>query len=62
MTLTEALELIVRLLPIREEKTLVDILAVLDKARTKLDGLAAEVETAVEPATPAAPVSAVAGL
>jgi hypothetical protein len=54
-TLTDVLQMIVRLSPVREEAVLVKALAILEEGREKLDGVVAKVEAKVETAeTPAA--------
>lgn len=65
-TLTDVLQMILRLSPVREEAVLVKGLAILEDAREKLDGAVAKVEDEAEAEVPtaptAAPTSPVAGL
>lgn len=49
-TLTDVLQMIVRLSPVREEAVLVKALAILEEGREKLDGVVAKVEAKVETA------------
>jgi hypothetical protein len=65
-TLTDVLQMILRLSPVREEAVLVKGLAILEDAREKLDGAVAKVEDEAEAEVPTAPAtvptSPVAGL
>lgn len=57
-TLTDVLQMILRLSPVREEAVLVKGLAILEDAREKLDGAVAKVEDKAEAEVPAAPATA----
>lgn len=57
-TLTDVLQMILRLSPVREEAVLVKGLAILEDAREKLDGAVAKVEDKAEAEVPTAPTTA----